>query len=258
MANPMNKHRWHLLFGFLALGLITLLVASPSAHASSDPTFAGQADSISGATSATPVTLPANGSAQQNSLATFNKTVSGFTISATNLQASTSLQSGTVHANASLEKLNVTVGSNTITADALTAESTGACTDGNATLNGSTTVTNLVVNGVSNPSSPVTLTGVGTLDIDFSFEEGTQTSAGREAIALHIVSTNQITDLIDFGFTSVHADCTAVPGSFPPTGGGPVAPTGDRTPWMLWGSLLALLGLTGLGGTLVMRRRGLR
>lgn len=49
---------------------------------------------------------------------------------------------------------------------------------------------------------------------------------------------------------------TAIPGSVPSTGGGPVHPTG-RSSWMLWGALLTTLGLAGLGGTLLARRRWL-
>lgn len=51
---------------------------------------------------------------------------------------------------------------------------------------------------------------------------------------------------------------TAVPGSVPSTGGGPISPTGGESPWVLWGALLTMLALAGLGGTLLARRRWLR
>ena len=46
-----------------------------------------------------------------------------------------------------------------------------------------------------------------------------------------------------------------VPSGPPPSGGGPIASTGGSgIAWMLWGALLTVLGLAGLGGTLVLRR----
>ena len=266
MANPMSKHRWHLAFGFLALGLVVLLVASPSAQASSDPSFNGTADSVFGnvngqAISATPVNLPADGSPQQNSLATFTKTVSGVTISATDLQASTALEaSSTVLSDASLKNIKVTIGNNTITADAATAHAQATCKNGVASATGNSSVTNLVVNNVQNPSSPVDLPGFGSLVINFQREGGSSTSDNIRVDALgFFTSANTVAPVLEIPIAGAGTtDCPTAPGSLPPTGGGPIAPTGDRTPWMLWGSLLALLGLTGLGGTLVTRRRGLR
>lgn len=50
---------------------------------------------------------------------------------------------------------------------------------------------------------------------------------------------------------------TPFPGSLPPTGGGPLAPSESGSPWMLWGALLTALAVAVLIGTLVIRRRWL-
>ncbi len=253
------------------LGLAILLVASPVAQAKSDPTFIGSADSVTGNVgtqliNATPVTLPPSGTPQQNSLATFNQTINGITIQATDLKASVAVENGTVQADASLKNIKVTIGTgsggsgvNTITTDAATEEATAGCDEqGNAVLNHNTTITNLVVNNqsISNPSvsPPINLPGFGTLTPDFSFVGGTGSSAGIVASALRIESTDRKT-VIDLAFTNVHIDCT--PG-VPPSGGGPIPQAGARPPWPLWGALLTTLGVVGLGGTLAMRRRWVR
>jgi hypothetical protein len=49
---------------------------------------------------------------------------------------------------------------------------------------------------------------------------------------------------------------TQIPGSVPSTGGGPIASVGGSR-WMLWGALLTMLALVGLGGALLARRRRL-
>ena len=266
MAIPMSKRRWHLAFGFLVLGLVVLLWASPGAHASSDPSFNGTADSVFGSIngqtiSATPVNLPANGSPQQASLATFNKTVDGVTISATTLQATTALEANsTVLSDASLKDIKVTLGNNTITADAATAHAQATCKNGVAAASGNSTVTNLVVNTVKNPSSPVDLPGFGSLVIDFQRTGGSPTSDNIRVDALgFFTSASTVAPVLEIPVAGAGtSDCPTTPGSFPPTGGGPISPTANRPPWMLWGALLTLLGLTGLGSTLAIYRRGLR
>lgn len=50
---------------------------------------------------------------------------------------------------------------------------------------------------------------------------------------------------------------TSVPGSLPPTGGGPLSPTGGGSPWILWGAMLTTLAVAGLLCTLAVRRRWL-
>ncbi|HEY7349536.1 MAG TPA: hypothetical protein VH599_14565 [Ktedonobacterales bacterium] len=242
----------------IVLVMLALLTASSSAQAGGAAAFIGNAAGVNGNVNgqeilAASVTLPPDGAPQQASQATFS--VENLLSSAA-LKASTALEGGTVRADASLEDIQVTIAGNTITADAGKAEATGTCVNGNADLKNSSTVTNLIVNGVSNPSSPVNLPGFGTLTKDFSFQEGTGASAGIQASALHIASTDN-TQFLDFAFTSVHADCGLVPGA-PTTGGGPIPPTGERPPWMLWGALLTTLALIGLVCTLVERKRWLR
>lgn len=47
------------------------------------------------------------------------------------------------------------------------------------------------------------------------------------------------------------------PSTLPPTGGGPIPSLTAGPPWLLWGGLLTILGLAGLGATLFAHRRWL-
>jgi hypothetical protein len=62
----------------------------------------------------------------------------------------------------------------------------------------------------------------------------------------------------DFSIPLVGAGVSNCTPGVPPTGGGPIAQAGGRSLWLLWGALLATLGLLGLSGTLVARRYWLR
>lgn len=67
--------------------------------------------------------------------------------------------------------------------------------------------------------------------------------------------------IFTYSVPSGHDTCSGrvlaeTPSTLPPTGGGPIPAASAQTPWLLAGSALAILGLLGLSGTLVARRRG--
>lgn len=259
MAISLMMRRLGLSGSFMVLGFMIVLGASPIAQASTDPAFTCQAVAISrngtplGTAFINPSPACAPKSATQNNL---NLTTGGFTVTATELQASIFVGSRSVSADASLKNLKITFvdngKTNTITADTVTSEATGACANGSANLSSNNTFPNLMVNGQSPTTPSAPLLGGGILRTNVSFTEGTQASAVIKATALQIVSAN-FQQSLAVAFTSIHADCT--PG-VPPPGGGPIPPAGERPSWLLWGALFTALGLIGLSSTLFARRRG--
>ena len=275
MATSRMIRRFHLSGSFIMLGLVILLVASPGAQASgAGPTFICNADAVSingqffgPAANPSPTCASESPPTQQNFNQTFNETFGTVTIKATNLNASTTLEAeaGKASADASQENLTVTIVSNgktnTITADKATAHAQASCVNGLPTATGSITVTNLVVNNQSVPSTTtqVTLPGFGTLDNGFQRQGGSSTSDNVSVSGLaFFTSANTLMVSPDFSIPLVGAGVSNCTPGVPPTGGGPIAQAGGRSLWLLWGALLATLGLLGLSGTLVARRYWLR
>jgi hypothetical protein len=260
MATSWMMRRFSLSGSFIMLGLILLLGASPVAQASTGLEFTCRAQAFNlngqslGTTFAPPTFTCATNTATQKNL---NITTGGYTITATDLQASTSLGSSSVRADASMKHLKITFvdngQTNIITADAATSESTGVCTNGSATGTNTATFPNLKVNGQSPTTSPFPLPGGGTLFIN---SKSTLTHPGitqNEAAAFQILPATS-TQALTVASTQTTAQC--IPG-VPPTGGGPIASLTAGPPWLLWGGLLTTLGLAGLGATLVARKRRL-
>jgi hypothetical protein len=269
--------RFHLSGSFTILGLVILLFASPGAQASGAvPAFICSANGVSiggqlfgPAANPLPTCASESPPPQQNFNQTFHETFGTVTIKATNLHASTTLEAvaGKASADASLENLTVTIATNgktnTITADQVTAHAQATCVKGFPIATGQGTVENLNVNGQpeTNPTSgsKFDLPGFGTLLFEFGRGGGSQTSDNTSNSTLaFFTSANTLMVAPDFSIPLVGAGVSNCTPGVPPTGGGPIAPAGGRSLWLIWGALLATPGLVGVSGTLVARRYWLR
>lgn len=277
MAIPMMLRRLRLVGSFSVLGLVILLVASPGARASgAGPSFICNADIVNTngqffgpVANPSPTCATQTPPTQQTLNQKFTESFGTVTVNASTLTVSTTLEAeaGKALADASLENLTLTivVNNNTaiITADKLTADAQATCNNGEPLATSTGVPKNLVVkvNGstvMANPPSTFKLAGVGTLIIGFARGGGSPTSDNTSGTVLAFFTiANTLMVAPDFSIPDVGAGVSNCTPGVPPTGGGPIPPAGEQPSWLLWGALLAALGLVGLSGTLAARKGGL-
>src|SRR5438552_3656891 len=195
--------------------------------------------------------LPSSGGSEGQTL--LEASVTGV-LSAEVLHAATSGQGNRSSAEASVAKLSVTAGGNTVSAGFLMARAEAKCTGGNASVSGSSEIAQLVINndqtivvsGAPNQTIPLPN---GRVIIN---EQQSPTSGDITVNALHII----VDGVADIVIAAAHADigCPSVPPPPPAncpdfiTGGGWIVPTpsgeranfavaGGRKNGALWGHL---------------------
>ena len=228
---------------WLAAGLLTLgLGVFSSAPVLADNSFSGQAVVVSGSVT-TPVgtipldisdtgPLPAKGGSQQASL--LSASVPGL-LSAEVLHASAIAQGNKSRAEASVANLALAVAGQTITAGFLMSHATATCTNGAASVSGSSQIASLAVNGM-----PITVSGmpnqtvtVGPVTLIIN-EQHSSVSGNTGTItvnALHVI----VPGVANVVISSSHADivcagnnCVSATGDFVTGGGWIPLPSGAK------------------------------
>lgn len=229
--------------------LLAVAVFAPLAGAASENTFSGQATVVRATVLGTTTVLadagplPSSGGAEDATLLTAS--VPGL-LDAEVLHASTVGQGNASRAEASVAQLSLTVAGQSISADFLMSRAEARCTNGSASVSGSSEIVGLVVNGEAisvsgapNQTIPLPL-GVGTIIIN------EQQSSGPGDItvnALHVI----VPGVADVVIASSHADITCASPPPPPpcpgtdfvTGGGWITgtPSGARANFGVGGGI---------------------
>ena len=208
----------------LVLGVVCGLLAAlgPSGLLAANPetTFSGQATVVNATVLGIKTVisdtgpLPRSGGAEEASLLEAN--VPGL-LTAEVLHAAAIGQGDQSRSEASVAKLNLTVGGNGITADFLMARASAACENGKASVSGSSEIVGLVINGQSivvsgQPNETVFLPN-GRVVINEQTSSGSGKTGDITVNALHVV----VDGIADVVISSAHADFTC---------GGPVCPNG--------------------------------
>lgn len=144
-------------------------------------------------------------------------------------------------AEASVAKLNLTVGTNTIGANLLMARATAVCSDAGAVVSGSSNLVDLVINGMPVDVNAPPNTMIGLLlpgDYVIVNEQNPQGNA-IDVAALHVV----VNGVADLRIAYAHADITCAGGKVCPqdkdfvTGGGRIPASGDQASFGVAGGI---------------------
>jgi hypothetical protein len=190
---------------------------------SQNTTYSGRATvvqaTVLGGTPIAPITLvdagplPSSGGAAEQSL--LNANVPGL-LSAEVLHAATSGQGSRSSSEASVADLSVTAGGNSVSADFLMSRAEAKCTNGTASVSGSSEIARLGINGQTIVVSGAPNQTIALPNGRVIINEQSSTGSGDITVnALHII-VNGIADIV---VASAHADieCPTVPPPPPPT-----------------------------------------
>lgn len=214
-----------------AVALMVLTVFASAAQAA-DTTYGGQATVVQANVLGQQVTLadtgPRTGGAHESSL--LSASVPGL-LTANVLHASTVGQNDSSRSEASVADLDLTAGSNTVSADFLMSRAEARCGPGGASLSGSSDVARLVVNGQTiavsgQPNQTVTLPGGGTVVIN----EQTRSGDSITVNALHVVVPGVADVVVSSSQASIACgskECASAK-DFVTSGGWILTPSGDR------------------------------
>jgi len=239
-------HRYLLV---LAVLLLAAAAGAATATAASQNQFSGQATvvraNVLGFTTVLADTgpLPSGGGAQEASL--LDASVPGL-LTAEVFHATTVANDNHSSAEASIASLVLTVNGNTIQGDFLMSRAAATCSNGQASVSGSSELVGLVINGQSiavtgQPNQTVALP-VGQVIINEQSGSASGNSGSITVNALHV----SIPGVADVVISSAHADITCASPPPPPpaacdkdfvTGGGWIAPSGSKDNFAVAGGI---------------------